>query len=214
MFPAAAQRNRNSTMNDPHYVSDIAFTPAVKQLQERFGSRKSYAEMERTADWPDFVTADLAAFIAERDSFYLSTVNAEGQPYIQHRGGPKGFLQVLDDKRLAFADFKGNKQYITAGNLSENPKAFIFLMDYMGRQRVKIWGRAEISEDPDLIKRLTLPGYRARPERAVVFSVDAWNPNCPQHIPAKYDEAVVSQAIQKLEARIVELETELAELKA
>lgn len=200
-------------MNEASYVSDIAFTPAVKKLQERFGSRKSYVEMERTADWPDRVTGELAAFVAERNSFYLSTVNAEGQPYIQHRGGPKGFLQVLDEKRLAFADFKGNKQYITAGNLSESGKAFIFLMDYMGRQRVKVWGRAEISEDPDLIKRLTLPGYRARPERAIIFTVEAWNANCPQHIPAKYDEAVVAQALKKLEARILELEAELAALK-
>lgn len=201
-------------MNEPSYVSDIAFTPAVKKLQERFGSRKSYAEMERTADWPNRVTGELAAFLAERDSFYLSTVNAQGQPYIQHRGGPKGFLQVLDEKRLAFADFKGNKQYITAGNLSESGKAFIFLMDYMGRQRVKVWGHAEISEDPDVIKRLTVPGYRARPERAIIFTVEAWNANCPQHIPAKYDEAVVAQALKKLESRIVELEAELAALKA
>ncbi|WP_282608731.1 pyridoxamine 5'-phosphate oxidase family protein [Pelagibius sp. Alg239-R121] len=201
-------------MNDDSFISDIAFTPAVKQLQERYGSRRGYAEMERTADWLNFITGELAAFVADRNSFYLSTANAEGQPYVQHRGGPKGFLAVLDEKRLAFADFKGNKQYITTGNLSENPKAFIFLMDYMGRQRVKIWGRAEISEDPELIKRLHVAGYRARPERAIVFTVTAWNANCPQHIPPKIDEDVVAQVVQKLEARIVELESELAALKA
>lgn len=200
-------------MDEPSYVSDIAFTPAVKKLQERYGSRQSYADMDSASEWPDRVTGELAAFLADRNSFYLSTVNAEGQPYIQHRGGPKGFLQVLDEKRIAFADFRGNKQYITAGNLSETTKAFIFLMDYMGRQRVKLWGRAEVSEDRELIKRLTVEGYRARPERAIIFTIEAWSANCPQHIPAKYDEAVVAQALQKLEARIVELEAELAELK-
>ncbi len=200
-------------MDERPYVSDIAFTPAVKKLQERFGSRKSYAEMERSADWPDRVTGELEAFVADRDSFYLATVNGEGQPYIQHRGGPKGFLQVLDEKRLAFADFKGNRQYITTGNLSESGKAFIFLMDYMGRQRVKLWGRAEVSEDAELVARLIVPGYRARAERAIVFTLEAWSANCPQHIPARYDEAVVAQALKKLESRILELEAELAELK-
>lgn len=200
-------------MDERPYVSDIAFTPAVKELQERFGSRKSYAEMERSADWPDRVTGELAAFVADRDSFYLATVNGEGQPYIQHRGGPKGFLRVLDEKRLAFADFKGNRQYITTGNLSESGKAFIFLMDYMGRQRVKLWGRAEVSEDAELVARLIVSGYRARAERAIVFTLEAWSANCPQHIPARYDEAVVAQALKKLESRILELEAELAELK-
>lgn len=200
-------------MEKDSFVSDIAFTPAVKNLQERYGSRRIYADMERTEDWPDFITGDLAAFVADRNSFYLSTVNAQGQPYIQHRGGPRGFLKVLDEKRLAFADFKGNRQYISTGNLSETPKAFIFLMDYMGRQRVKVWGRAEISEDPELIERLTVEGYRGRPQRAIIFTVEAWNANCPQHIPLKYDEEVVAQAVKKLETRIVALESELATLK-
>ncbi len=201
-------------MEKDSFISDIAFTPAVKQLQERHGSRRTYADMEqRTEDWSDVITGDLAAFVAQRNSFYLSTVNAQGQPYIQHRGGPRGFLSVLDEKRLAFADFKGNRQYITTGNLSETSKAFIFLMDYMGRQRVKVWGRAEVSEDPALIERLTIAGYRGRPERAIVFTVDAWNANCPQHIPLKYDEEVVAQAMQKLDARIKSLESELAALK-
>ncbi|TQV82292.1 pyridoxamine 5'-phosphate oxidase family protein [Denitrobaculum tricleocarpae] len=200
------------TRNDSGFVSDIAFTPAVKELQERYGSRKNYADP--MADWSDRITGDLAAFVAQRNSFYLSTGNRDGQPYIQHRGGPRGFLQVLDAKRLAFADFKGNKQYISTGNLSESPKAFIFLMDYMGRQRVKIWGRAEISEDPELIAQLRVEGYRGRPERAIVFSVEAWDANCPQHIPQKYDEEVVAHALKKLEARILELESELAALKA
>lgn len=190
-------------------VSDIAFTPVVKQLQERYGSREAYA----SEDWPDVITPELAAYIAQRNSFYLGTVNARGQPYIQHRGGPRGFLTVLDEKRLAFADFKGNKQYISTGNLSEAPKAFMFLMDYMGRQRVKVWGRAEISEDSELIEQLTVPGYKGRPERAIVFTLEAWSANCPQHIPLKYDEEVVAQALQKLDAKIKALESELAALK-
>ncbi len=195
------------------FVSDIAFTPAVKKLQERYGSRRIYADMERNEDWADFITTDLAAFVADRNSFYLSTVNAQGQPYIQHRGGPRGFLKALDEKRLAFADFKGNKQYISAGNLSESSKAFIFLMDYMGRQRVKVWGHAEVSEDPELMEGLIVEGYRGRPERAIIFTVEAWNANCPQHIPLKYDEEVVAQAVKKLETRILALESELASLK-
>lgn len=200
-------------MEKESFVSDIAFTPAVKQLQDRYGSRRIYADMERSEDWPDAITGDLAAFVADRNSFYLSTVNAQGQPYIQHRGGPRGFLKVLDENRLAFADFKGNKQYISTGNLSETPKAFIFLMDYMGRQRVKVWGHAEISEDPELIEQLTVEGYRGRPERAIIFTVEAWNANCPQHIPLKYDEEVVSQTVKKLEARILALESEIATLR-
>ncbi len=204
--------NEDESRSGHGFVSDIAFTPAVKELQERYGSRGNYADP--LADWSDRITGDLAAFIAQRNSFYLSTVNGQGQPYIQHRGGPRGFLQVLDEKRLAFADFKGNKQYISTGNLSESPKAFIFLMDYMGRQRVKVWGRAEISEDPELIAQLRIEGYRGRPERAIVFNVEAWDANCPQHIPQKYDEEVVAQALKKLEARILELESELAALKA
>ncbi len=195
-------------------TSDIAFTPAVKALQERNGSRAGYARMAEKKDWHDTVTPDLAAFLAERDSFYLASASAEGRPYIQHRGGPKGFLKVLDDKRLAFADFGGNRQYISAGNLSENDQASIFLMDYPNRRRIKLWGRARVVEDdPELLERLLTPGYGGKPERAIVFEVEAWDVNCPQHITPRYTEDQIAPALAKLQARIDELEAEVKELR-
>ena len=195
-------------------VSDIAFTPAVKALQERSGSRKSYARMEQKGGWKDEVTPDLAAFLAERDSFYLATASAEGRPYIQHRGGPKGFLKALDEKRLAFADFGGNRQYISAGNLSENDRASIFLMDYANRSRIKLWGRARVVEDdPELLERLLTPGYKAKPERAIVFEIEAWDVNCPQHITRRYSEEQIAPAMARLQTRIEELEAEVKELR-
>jgi len=170
--------------------------------------------MEERGGWRDRITDDLGAFIAQRDSFYLATSSATGQPYIQHRGGPRGFLKILDDRRLAFADFKGNRQYITVGNLSENDRAYIFLMDYANRQRIKIWGRAHIVEDdPDLIASLVEPDATARPERAVVFTIEAWDSNCPQHIPRLHAEEVVTLALAKKQARIDELEAEVAALR-
>ena len=151
------------------FTSDIAFTPAVKAAQERLGSRDGYARMEEKGGWRDRVSEDLTAFISQRDSFYLATASAEGQPYIQHRGGPPGFLAVLDDKTLAFADFSGNRQYISTGNLSENDRAYFFLMDYPNRRRIKIWGTARVVEDdPALLEKLMAPGYEARPERAIL----------------------------------------------
>ncbi len=195
-------------------TSDIAFTPAVKALQEQNGSRVGYARMAEKRDWHDRVTPDLAAFLAERDSFYLATASAEGRPYIQHRGGPKGFLKALDDRRLAFADFGGNRQYISAGNLSENDRASIFLMDYPNRQRIKLWGRARVVEDdPELLARLLTPGYQAKPERAILFEVEAWDVNCPQHITPRYTEDQIAPALAKLQARIAELEAEVARLR-
>ena len=195
-------------------VSDIAFTPAVKAWQARLGSRAGYARRAEKRDWSDSVTPELAAFLAERDSFYLATPSAEGRPYIQHRGGPAGFLKAIDDKHLAFADFGGNKQYITAGNLSENDRASIFLMDYANRQRIKLWGRARVVEDDAaLLERLADPAYRAKPERAVVFEIEAWDVNCPQHITRRYTEAQIAPAVAKLQARIDELEAEVKELK-
>jgi len=195
-------------------VSDIAFTPAVKAWQERLGSRAGYARSAEKRDWSDTVTPELAAFLAERDSFYLATASAAGRPYIQHRGGPAGFLKAIDDKHLAFADFGGNKQYITAGNLSENDRASIFLMDYANRQRIKLWGRARVVEDDAaLLERLADPEYRAKPERAVVFEIEAWDVNCPQHIARRYTEAQIAPAVAKLQARIDELEAEVKELK-
>ena len=195
-------------------VSDIAFTPAVKAWQARLGSRAGYARMAEKRDWSDSVTPDLAAFLAERDSFYLATASAEGRPYIQHRGGPAGFLKALDDKHLAFADFGGNKQYISAGNLSENDRASIFLMDYANRQRIKLWGRARVVEDDAaLLERLADPAYRATPERAVVFEIEAWDVNCPQHIARRYTDDQIAPALAKLQARIDELEAEVKALK-
>ena len=170
-------------------TSDVAFTQAVKDVQARRGSRRAYAHLEERGGWEDRVTPELAEFIAQRDSFYLATANAAGQPYIQHRGGPRGFLHVIDDRTLAFADFRGNRQYITVGNLAENDRAFIFLMDYEHQQRIKIWGSAKVVEgDAALLSRLMPAGYAARPEQAIVFSIDAWDANCPQHIPRLYSE--------------------------
>ncbi len=195
-------------------VSDLAFTPAVKAWQARLGSRAGYARRAEKKDWPDRVTPELAAFLAERDSFYLATASAAGRPYIQHRGGPAGFLKVLDHKHLAFADFGGNRQYITAGNLSENDRAAIFLMDYAGRQRIKLWGRARVVEDDaELLDRLVEPGYQAKPERAIVFEIEAWDVNCPQHITRRYTDDQIAPAIAKLQTRIEELEAEVAGLK-
>ena len=191
-------------------ISDIAFTPAVKAFQARMGSRDHYARMEERGGWTDTITPDLADFIAERDSFYLGTATTDGQPYIQHRGGPKGFLKVLDDHTLAFADFAGNRQYITSGNLTENPKAFIFLMDYANRQRIKIWGTAEVVEqDPSLMKALRDPAYKGKPERIIRFHVTAWDSNCSQHITPRLCETNASDIIQELNRRIAELEATL-----
>lgn len=198
----------------PDFASDIAFTPAVKAQQTRRGSRETYQAQMTRRDWATEVTEDLAAFIAQRDSFYMATVSETGHPYIQHRGGPKGFLKVLDPKTLGFADFAGNRQYISAGNLDGSDKVHLFLMDYANHRRIKLWGRARmIEDDPDLMQRLIVPGYKARPERAVTISVDAWDVNCPQHIPSLYPEDVVRQATQKLTQRIAELEAENAELR-
>ena len=195
-------------------VSDLAFTPAVKAWQARLGSRAGYARRAEKKDWPDKVTPELAGFLAERDSFYLATASAAGRPYIQHRGGPAGFLKVLDHKHLGFADFGGNRQYVTAGNLSENDRAAIFLMDYANRQRIKLWGRARVVEDDaELLERLVEPDYAAKPERAVVFEIEAWDVNCPQHITRRYTENQIAPALAKLQARIDELESEVAGLR-
>jgi predicted pyridoxine 5'-phosphate oxidase superfamily flavin-nucleotide-binding protein len=192
--------------------SDVAFSDTVKALQERNGSRAGYARMEERGGWDDKVTEDLAAFIAQRDSFYLATANAAGQPYIQHRGGKPGFLKVVDERTLAFADFAGNRQFITQGNLQDNPQAFIFLMDYANRRRVKIWGRARVVEDdPWMIDKLADADYAdGTPERAVVFEITAWDVNCPQHIRPRFTEADIAHAVQPLHDRINELESLLA----
>jgi hypothetical protein len=202
-------------MSDTHTSSDVAFTPAVKAIQARKGSREAYAQVEARGGWRTEIDDNLAAFLADADSLYFATASADGQPYIQHRGGPKGFVKMLDSNTLAFADYSGNRQYITQGNLSENPKAHIFLMDYAHRRRVKIWGEARaVDDDPALLQSLMPKGYRARPEQAIVFRIAAWDTNCQQHIPQKFDAADVAAALAARDARIAELEAELAALKA
>lgn len=196
------------------FISDIAFTPSVKAVQERLGSRNGYAKMEQKGGWNDKVTPDLAGFIAERDSFYMATASEEGRPYIQHRGGPKGFLKVLDERTLTFADFAGNRQYISMGNFDENDQAFIFLMDYANRRRVKIWGRVEVIEDnAELLQNLNHSDYLAKPERVFIFHMEAWDVNCPQHIPQKFSEAEINEIVRPLQDRIQELEAQVEELR-
>ena len=202
-------------MSDTHsYSSDVAFTPAVKEIQTRKGSRDAYAHVEQNGGWRTEIDDNLAAFLADINSLYFATASADGQPYIQHRGGPKGFVKILDKNTLAFADYSGNRQYITQGNLSENLKANIFLMDYAHRRRVKIWGEARVvDDDPALLQSLMPQGYKARPEQVILFKISAWDTNCPQHIPQKFDAADVAAALASRDARIAELETELAALK-
>lgn len=201
--------------NHHEYPSDIAFTPAVKSIQARKGSRESYARMERGTGWQTVLTPELAHFLADLDMFYIGTANAEGQPYIQYRGGPPGLLKVIDEQTLGFADFGGNRQYITLGNLSENSKAFIFLMDYANSQRIKIWGTARVVEnDPDLLDKLSDPDYPGRVERAILFKVDAWDFNCPQHIHQRFSKRQIAPVIERLQQRIAELESEIVALKS
>ncbi len=194
------------------YTSDIAFTPAVKAIQKRKGSREMYARMEQTGGWQTEVTPELAAFVASQRSFFLATSNSDGQPYIQHRGGPPGFLKVIDSKTLAFADYKGNRQFISQGNLAENPRAFLFLIDYEHRVRIKIWVRAKVVEDqPGLLAEL-MPnprGGRARAEQLILLNVEAWDRNCPQHIPERLEREDVDRMLQARDQRIMELEAKL-----
>ncbi len=195
--------------------SNIAFSPAVKAIQTSKGSRSSYARMESHGGWQTKITSDLASFLEQLDMFYLGTANAEGQPYIQYRGGPSGFLNAIDEQTLGFADFGGNRQYITLGNLSENPKAFIFLMDYVNRQRIKLWGRAEVIEgDEELNSRLRDPQYAGKVERAVLFHVEAWDANCPQHIHRRLPADVVESTITALKKKISDLQSEVARLRS
>jgi predicted pyridoxine 5'-phosphate oxidase superfamily flavin-nucleotide-binding protein len=197
------------------YSSDVAFTPTVKALQARKGSRRSYEHVEAQGGWETEITPDLADFIAAQTSVFLATVNAEGQPYIQHRGGPAGFLHVLDGKTIAFADFAGNRQYITQGNLADNPKAYLFLIDYAQRRRIKIWGTARVVEgDAALIAKLMPQGYKARPERVIRFTISAWDTNCPQHIPQRFEAADVAAALAERDKRIAALEAEIKQLRA
>jgi predicted pyridoxine 5'-phosphate oxidase superfamily flavin-nucleotide-binding protein len=194
-------------------ASDIAFTSTVKAIQARKGSRAAFARMENGDGWNMTITPDLAEFIAAQTSVFLSTANATGQPYIQHRGGPAGFLRVLDDKTIAFADFRGNRQFITQGNLAENPKAFLFLIDYAQRRRVKIWGEARVEKNADLLAELMPANYKARGEQVIILRIDAWDANCPQHIPQRIEAADVARALDHRDRRIAELEAEIVRLK-
>jgi uncharacterized protein len=214
-------------------ASDVAFTPTVKAIQSAKGSREAYAKMELHGGWETDITTELAHFIAEQDMFFLGTANADGQPYIQHRGGPAGFLKVLDKHTLAFADFGGNQQYITLGNLQDNPKAFIFLMDYINRVRIKLWGTARVIEPstgdgeltvdgaPDgstefskLLERLVDPEYNADPQRIIVFNVTAWDRNCPQHIHRRYPQSMIAPLVDHLKGHIAALEKQVRSLGA
>jgi len=199
----------------PAYTSDVAFTPTVKAIQARKGSRQAYARMEQSGGWESAITAVFGDFIAAQTSVFLASANALGQPYIQHRGGPAGFLQVLDAHTIAFVDFAGNRQYISTGNLSENPKAQLFLMDYARRQRIKIWGEAQVVEgDVALTERLMPKGYKARVEQIILFKVTAWDANCPQHIPVRLDASDVRDTLDARDRRIRELEAEVQQLRA
>ena len=202
-------------MSEVHsYSSDVAFTPTVKAIQARKGSRDGYARVEENGGWRTEIDADLAHRLAETDSFFLATASGTGHPYIQHRGGPKGFVKIIDKNTIAFADYSGNRQYITQGNLSENPQAHIFVMDYAHRRRVKIWGEARVVDDDAALTKALMPqGYKARPEQVILFRISAWDTNCPQHIPQKFDAADVAAALASRDGRIAELEAELAALK-
>jgi hypothetical protein len=196
--------------DEPTYSSDVAFTDTVKAVQSRKGSRGAYAHQEQRGGWATTIDAGLKVFIEAQTSVFLATANAQGQPYIQHRGGPPGFLKVLDDSTIGFVDFSGNRQYITTGNLAENSKAYLFLIDYVHRRRVKLWGTARVSEgDAAQITELMPANYKARPEQVILFTVAAWDANCPQHIPQRFEAAEVAAALAQRDRRIAELEAEL-----
>ena len=195
--------------------SDVAFTPSVKAVQSRKGSRDAYARMEAKGGFNTRITPELEQFIGAQTSVFLATANADGQPYIQHRGGPAGFLHVINDNTIAFADYSGNRQFITQGNLLDNPKAYIFLIDYVHQRRVKLWGTARVVEDdPALTASLMPPDYKARPEQTILFHVEAWDTNCPKHIPLRFDAETVAQELAKREARIDALEAEIGQLRS
>ena len=199
---------------EPGPSSDVGFSPTVKAVQARKGSRAGYAQMEDRGGWKTEIDDGLAEFVRAQRSFFLATANAQGQPYIQHRGGPPGFLHVIDARTLAMTDFKGNRQYISQGNLEDNPRAFIFLIDYARKQRVKIWGRARMVEgDDDLAQQLMPAGYKARAEQVLIFDVEAWDANCPEHIPQRFEAEDVARVLAEKDARIAALEAEVASLR-
>jgi uncharacterized protein len=189
---------------------DVMFSPAVKAEQARLGSRASFEDR----DWQTEITDDLRQFLAAIDTFFFATASADGRPYIQHRGGPAGFLKPIGSHMLAFADFAGNRQYITLGHLKENDRAHIFILHFATQQRLKLWGRARVVEDDvELMERLVDPAYKAKPQRAIAFRIEAWDINCRQHIMARYSEAEIAPAVNQLKQLIKELEDEVALLK-
>jgi predicted pyridoxine 5'-phosphate oxidase superfamily flavin-nucleotide-binding protein len=194
--------------------SSRVFTPVAQQAQAERGSAKAYAPRIEEG-FPDTVTPELAAFIAEQDTVFLATATADGAPYIQHRGGPKGFIKVIDEHTLGFADYRGNRQYITLANLSENDRAFLFLLDPARKQRIKLWGRARMVEgDAALVERLFDKGYKARPERAILFTIEAWDVNCSSHIVTRFTEAEIEEAFAAVKEKIAALQDENTRLRA
>ena len=192
------------------HPNDVAYTAAVRGVQQRLGSRGINEQMAEERAERTIVTPDLAGFVERMDMLYLGTASLAGQPYIQYRGGPVGFLKVIDEHTLGFADYAGNRQYISLGNLDENPRAYLFLMDYVNAQRVKLWGTARVVyDDPALLQRLADPTYKAKPERVILFTITAWDPNCPRHIHQRYPATVVAPMIQNLQTRIATLEARL-----
>ena len=205
--------NENSTRESNTNNSEIVFPPAAQRAQAERGSAKAYAGKVESG-FPDTITPELAGYIAERDTAFLATVSENGAPYIQHRGGPKGFIKVVDEKTLGFADYAGNRQYITISNLEGNNRAFLFLLDFATRTRIKLWGKARVIESDDaLIEKLFDKGYRARPQRAILFTVDAWDVNCSQHITPRFTQPEILEATEALQQRIAAVEAENAELK-
>ena len=201
------------TITEAAPSSDIAFSPSVKAAQAARGSRDAYARMEARGGFRTGVTPELALALTTIDTAYLATASADGQPYAQHRGGPPGFIRPLGPDLLGFADYAGNKQYISTGNLAENDRAFLFLMDYARGRRIKLWGHARMTDDAALIEELMPEQYAARPEQALLFTVSAWDTNCPQHIPRKVNLADAAAALASRDARIKSLEAELAALR-
>jgi uncharacterized protein len=199
----------------PGPSSDIVFSPAVKQTQEALGSRAMFAEREAAGGFQAEITSDLAEFIGTITTCYLATASLAVQPTVQHRGGPAGFLHVRDKHTIMFADFAGNQQYISLGNISENPQVALILMDYEGRRRVKVWGTAEIvTDDPALLKALLPKGYRARAKRVIAITVAAWDINCSQHIPQMFPAARVAETVLELQQRIDALTADNHRLRA
>lgn len=196
-------------------TSDVAFSSSVKEVQRERGSRAMYARVEAGGGFATEIDDDLRGLLAEIDTAFLATASADGQPYVQHRGGPKGFIRVLDDRTLAFADFAGNRQYVSTGNLRDNHRVCLLLIDYERRRRVKVWGTARVvPSTPDLLARVADPTYRARIEQVMLVSVDAWDINCPQHIPQKLDAGRVATVVDALRSRVADLEAENARLRS